>query len=201
MPDTTNRSWEAVREEVRNRDDSECRFCGITDDEHREEHGKGLDVHHVIPRKDGGTDAPQNLATLCRSCHNTLEQLHAEAVADVSRKADYSDDHSGVNRVYNHCRNRAKAYESELGEFFDRHPAFARRFQIVDTSPDGEIPEFDAGKWIKATPRKGDPMISSEWEFAVAWGYKRGLNDMCTDISKVTDVPFEEMIFRRLIGV
>jgi 5-methylcytosine-specific restriction endonuclease McrA len=37
-----------------------CQMCGAT---------TGLELDHVVPRSLGGTDAPPNLRTLCRSCH------------------------------------------------------------------------------------------------------------------------------------
>jgi 5-methylcytosine-specific restriction endonuclease McrA len=32
-----------------------------------------LAAHHVIPRAEGGPDSPENLETLCASCHARLE--------------------------------------------------------------------------------------------------------------------------------
>lgn len=46
-----------VDSEVRSRDDSACRRCGTEND--------SLELHHVIP----GRSEPDNLATLCRECH------------------------------------------------------------------------------------------------------------------------------------
>lgn len=30
------------------------------------------DVHHIIAKRDGGTNDPENLAALCHSCHSKL---------------------------------------------------------------------------------------------------------------------------------
>ena len=46
-------------------------------------HAKQLHVHHVIFRSQGGSDAPDNLVTLCRDCH---EQLHAGIIELPQRK-------------------------------------------------------------------------------------------------------------------
>ena len=40
-----------------------CR-CALCDS------SQGLQVHHAIPRGEGGTDSPQNLITLCSYCHS-----------------------------------------------------------------------------------------------------------------------------------
>jgi len=38
-----------------------CELCGKAD--------MGLQVHHVVSRGSGGPDMPENLITLCASCH------------------------------------------------------------------------------------------------------------------------------------
>lgn len=35
-------------------------------------HSKKLHVHHIVFRSNGGTDTPENLITLCETCHNNL---------------------------------------------------------------------------------------------------------------------------------
>jgi len=52
-------SWTACRDLVGQRDQWKCRICGEAGDE----------VHHILPRKDGGSDHPENLITLCRKHH------------------------------------------------------------------------------------------------------------------------------------
>ena len=49
-----------VRAAVLERDGHQCVTCGSGDD---------LTLHHVIPRKDGGKNAADNLVTLCVDCH------------------------------------------------------------------------------------------------------------------------------------
>ncbi|MEN8008399.1 MAG: HNH endonuclease, partial [Candidatus Krumholzibacteriota bacterium] len=51
-----------VRREVLARDKNRCRApgCGRT---------RFLEVHHINPRQHGGTNHPENLVTLCGSCH------------------------------------------------------------------------------------------------------------------------------------
>ncbi len=52
-----------VREYVLYRDNHTCQACnGKSKD-------KVLNVHHIIPRTAGGTNKPDNLITLCESCH------------------------------------------------------------------------------------------------------------------------------------
>ncbi|MCD7824257.1 MAG: HNH endonuclease [Oscillospiraceae bacterium] len=46
------------------RENGICHRCGS-----REK----LDVHHIIPTKQGGTRAPRNLVVLCSSCHTLVE--------------------------------------------------------------------------------------------------------------------------------
>ena len=48
------------RREIIGRDDQSCVRCGDN---------RQLEVHHITPVSDDGTNDPENLATLCHSCH------------------------------------------------------------------------------------------------------------------------------------
>ena len=66
--------WNALAERVRTRDGNVCQRCGMT----HAEHGRRLDVHHVIPFCQFGGDNANanrmsNLITLCRHCHQVEE--------------------------------------------------------------------------------------------------------------------------------
>jgi hypothetical protein len=68
---------------AKDRDGWECRFCGITNEEHQEEHGRAIEAHHIIKDNDNGADSPENLITVCRPCHNTLERTQADALSQI----------------------------------------------------------------------------------------------------------------------
>lgn len=61
----------ATRKAVYRRDNYRCALC---------DSNRGLQVHHVVRRSQGGTDFPHNLVTLCWRCH---------AVAHGTRLPEY----------------------------------------------------------------------------------------------------------------
>lgn len=57
-----------LRDAVKRRDSHECSVCGARGPE-----AGGcaeLHVHHRVPEEEGGSSDPENLATLCKDCHN-----------------------------------------------------------------------------------------------------------------------------------
>lgn len=76
-------SWN-VREYVLFRDNHRCRCCkGKSKD-------TVLNTHHIESRKIGG-DAPNNLITLCRTCHQKYHQGKLELPKDIKRGNSYRD--------------------------------------------------------------------------------------------------------------
>ena len=71
-------SWN-VREYVLFRDNHQCRHC------HGKSGDKVLNTHHLESRKTGG-DAPNNLVTLCETCHKLLhkEKIKLEMIRSTS---------------------------------------------------------------------------------------------------------------------
>jgi len=70
------RSWGAIRREVRQRQDHKCGNCGSEPSD-----GQSLDVHHIVPVLAGGTNHPDNLIALCKRCHYSSERYTAEKVS------------------------------------------------------------------------------------------------------------------------
>jgi len=72
--------WKQIREEAIRRDSKQCVRCGMTRDEHYEEVGVDLHVHHETPvrefEKSQDADDLSNLTTLCIKCHGVVE--HAD---------------------------------------------------------------------------------------------------------------------------
>ncbi len=58
------RGYENVKAYVRERDNCTCQYC------HGRSKDRRLEVHHLIHRADGGSDRPDNLITLCKTCHD-----------------------------------------------------------------------------------------------------------------------------------
>jgi hypothetical protein len=65
--------WKKLAQEIRKRDNFTCQLCGK----------KGAtSVHHIIPRRVRIDNSPENLITLCRSCHNKVERLTDKYLAE-----------------------------------------------------------------------------------------------------------------------
>jgi hypothetical protein len=58
------KGFENVKAYVRARDNYTCQICG--------KKAADIEVHHIIPRSQGGTNKPDNLITLCSKCHKHL---------------------------------------------------------------------------------------------------------------------------------
>ncbi|ELY68839.1 homing endonuclease associated repeat-containing protein [Natrinema versiforme] len=84
--------WIYIRKDILERDDYQCLACGLTEDEHQEEFGTSLNVHHRNPVRnyEEPEDAhdPENLVTLCRSCHSTWERLPVQFEAPEQAASD-----------------------------------------------------------------------------------------------------------------
>ncbi|HKJ96397.1 MAG TPA: HNH endonuclease [Thermoplasmataceae archaeon] len=75
--DSSGRSmkWPMASKAVLIRDNYSCRICGrselsnfSTADQYNKLH-LAVQVHHIVPRKDGGKNTFRNLITLCEECH------------------------------------------------------------------------------------------------------------------------------------
>jgi 5-methylcytosine-specific restriction endonuclease McrA len=64
--------WQKLRAQAKARDGHACRMCGG---------GMRLQVHHIVRPQDGGSDALENLVTLCSPCHRLLHQQQGAGVS------------------------------------------------------------------------------------------------------------------------
>jgi hypothetical protein len=53
------------------RDALQCRACGRRP-EGAENYHRGFEYHHLQPKSQGGSDSPENLAVVCRQCHQSF---------------------------------------------------------------------------------------------------------------------------------
>lgn len=65
-----------MRKGVYKRDGYRCALCDST---------SGLQVHHIMPRGQGGADHPMNLITLCWRCHAAA---HGSIMGDTTLPAE-----------------------------------------------------------------------------------------------------------------
>ena len=79
------KDFENVKAYVRDRDDYSCQVC--------KEKDTMLHVHHVVERSRGGSDRPDNLITVCASCH---DKIHTGKVLCPSIKNNTKFRDSGV---------------------------------------------------------------------------------------------------------
>lgn len=80
-------NWLRQRKRAVERDGQTCQRCGCTEEEHFEEYGRELSVHHITPvrefYREAGSEEPdftevnalENLITLCVNCHRKVEAL------------------------------------------------------------------------------------------------------------------------------
>ena len=88
-----------VREYVLCRDNHTCQHCkGKSKD-------KILNVHHLVHRSKGGTDRPDNLITLCETCH---KKYHAGEIKLKQKSGMNFKDASAVNIMKNTLLDRLR---------------------------------------------------------------------------------------------
>lgn len=66
--------YSKLRREIYERDGGQCVLCG----------GAGAHIHHIVFRSQGGKDEPDNLVTLCGSCH---EKAHGRGNGAFTQKS------------------------------------------------------------------------------------------------------------------
>jgi len=70
---TSNYGTGKKRKEILERDNYSCVQCGMTDEQHKEKWGRPITIDHKDKnRKNNG---PENLQTLCLTCHGAKDQL------------------------------------------------------------------------------------------------------------------------------
>jgi hypothetical protein len=71
----TAAKWKILERQIIRRDHGACQaVCGCT---------TNLTVHHIVPRAEDGSDDPQNLVTLCKLCHDEIEDTDIRTMARI----------------------------------------------------------------------------------------------------------------------
>ena len=69
--------WAAIRRRVLRASDGVCYLCG---------RDGACEVDHIVPRSRGGSDHPDNLRAICRSCHARKSSAEGHAVQKRRRE-------------------------------------------------------------------------------------------------------------------
>ncbi len=138
--------WPRISKSVLIRDNYSCRVCGkselsnfSTADQYNRLH-LAVQVHHIVPKKDGGKDNFRNLVTLCEECH----------------RKTFSNDYAGLpvssqTTIYGFER-RIRVCVRE--EWIDDGRARARRAKLKDYTR-----SFDTSSGTyKVVPMKGESL-------------------------------------------
>ena len=90
-----SKEWRKLRRFVLERDKHHCVRCD------KRFPAKMLQAHHLIPRAEGGADRPDNLLTLCNSCHNFVEihNLRTRAAIIGSIESAPAQDHAPADET------------------------------------------------------------------------------------------------------
>lgn len=89
--------WQIVRDAILDRDNNRCQLCGCQ---------KKLHVHHIMPKRIGGSDHPVNLISLCIPCHKMVHHNRNNECYDYYRNQtrldswiDSNDDLANVSKT------------------------------------------------------------------------------------------------------
>ena len=77
--------YENVKQYLIARENGRCQLCGKGYD------GNGWHIHHIIPRSEGGSDRPDNLALLHKKCHEKLHKNFTRYSKKLKRPAVYKE--------------------------------------------------------------------------------------------------------------
>jgi hypothetical protein len=110
---TMSQLSKSLRQKVLERDGHECQFCGVTNDQHERDYDRGLEVHHVVPQRAAGEDRRENLITVCRSCHNTLEHTQSDALQRI-KEAETPDEVEDLKQSNSELQDENARLKEEL---------------------------------------------------------------------------------------
>ena len=79
------KDWFNVKDYVLYRDRYTCQCCK------GESKDKELQVHHIHQRKDGGSNRPENLVTLCKHCHQEYHKGNIKLPDKILKPASFAD--------------------------------------------------------------------------------------------------------------
>lgn len=118
-----------VKAYVLNRDEYTCQKCKAKNTE--------LHAHHIVFRSSGGTDSPDNLVTLCKSCHGNLHASQNAATESLKL----------AKKVQKRTRHATQV--STIGAYLKRYIEFEEAFGY-ETKAKRQALRLPKDHWVDA---------------------------------------------------
>ena len=200
--------FENVKMYVRYRDRYTCKMCGSN--------SRKLEVHHIVPKEDTGSDSPKNLVTLCKRCHNKTKGRELEYKAQVLKAIGSTGMHMSGTAQVNSFKEYIKLniplpYQETYGYItkYKRKKLGLEKSHINDAIAIGvsdcEKPLIDncqskvcksqrraVRQQFKANPQKGKGFVRYRQPFNQINGIGRG--DVCVHLSKRCKVVIDTLL-------
>lgn len=143
-------SWASISSAVLFRDNYSCRVCGKASFERvksEKDYNKihfGLQVHHIIPRKENGKSNFRNLITLCEDCHHrTFSNGYSGVpIGDNSTLYDFNENVNvaiPAEKVSSPDIRIKNARLKEIARVYDDSTSQYRIFRTEDSAIDTQI--------------------------------------------------------------
>lgn len=77
------KEWDTIKLRIRQRDGFMCSECDMPEWQHEQKWGHPLHVHHIVAYRISHDNSPQNLQTLCDSCHGKKKRPEEALINEV----------------------------------------------------------------------------------------------------------------------
>ena len=82
--------YKNAREAIADHHNGKCLLCGCKDIEH---------YHHIVPRSQGGSDSIDNIAGLCKECHDAVHKDEKKAAALKKKKIGLLKKYNAISLI------------------------------------------------------------------------------------------------------
>jgi len=156
----------SVRFDVFKRDSFTCAYCG------RRSPDVTLEVDHIIPVAEGGSDDPENLITACWDCNRgkgtTPLEVEPQAIPDLEERAELVRERERQLRIYHEAKaEEATRRKEQLAVVYEHWFTAAE----VDEMPRGCMPYTSTlRKYIDLLgPDEVMDAMQIAWDHADGW--------------------------------
>jgi hypothetical protein len=127
---------------ILNRDSFTCLNCGTEVGFKTNDDVPTAEIHHLTPVSQGGSDSPENLATLCSTCHQKTPLTDRRALLTEREREIVSGEADDVTDEYRYqtvsrIRSRLQRLEDDL-DALEAHGDLAEELRNIVCDTDSE---------------------------------------------------------------